>query len=43
MLKLDLSRLDAKTLAERRIHSADIHHVPGRMMDRKMIVKHNQV
>ena len=38
-----LSRLDAKTLAERRIHSADVHHVPGRTMDRKMILKHSQV
>ena len=37
------SRLDAKTLAERRIHSADIHHKPGRTMDRKMILKQSQV
>ena len=39
-----LFRLDAKTLAERRIHSADIaSHLSGRMLDRRAIVKHNQV
>ena len=39
-----LLRLDAKTLAERRIHSADIGgHLSGRMLDRRAIVKHNQV
>ena len=38
-----LCRLDAKTLAERRIHSADLHHVPARSMDRKMILKRSQV
>ena len=48
MLRLDfecfLLRLDAKTLAERRIHSADIaSHLSGRMLDRRAIVKHNQV
>jgi len=39
---ISVTRLDAKTLAERRIHSADVHHVPGRAMDRKMVLKHHQ-
>jgi len=35
-------RLDAKTLAERRIHSADQTHLSGKLLDRRAIVKHNQ-
>lgn len=39
---ISVTRLDAKTLAERRIHSAEINHFSSRMLDRRAIVKYNQ-
>ena len=43
---ISVTRMDAKTLAERRIHSADIMDLSGRMLggrfDRSMMVKRNQ-
>ena len=41
-----VTRMDAKTLAERRIHSADVMDMSGRMLggqfDRRLIVRMNQ-
>ena len=43
---ISVTRMDAKTLAERRIHSADVMDLSGRMFggqfDRRLIVKRNQ-
>jgi len=43
---ISVTRMDAKTLAERRIHSADISSLSGRMFggqfDRRMMVKRSQ-
>ena len=41
-----VTRMDAKTLAERRIHSADVMDLSGRMLggqfDRRLVVRRNQ-
>ena len=43
---ISVTRMDARTLAERRIHSADVMDMSGRMLggqfDRRLIVRRNQ-
>jgi hypothetical protein len=43
---ISVTRMDARTLAERRIHSADVMELSGRMLggqfDRRLIVRRNQ-
>ena len=43
---ISVTRMDARTLAERRIHSADVMELSGRMLggqfDRRLIVRKNE-
>ena len=39
---ISVTRMDARTLAERRIQSADLSSLSGRMFDRRMMVVRNK-